>query len=118
LINLSRNIGASVGISFVTTMLARRAQFHQSVLVSHLSAYDGHFMNTVRALTQHFTALGADAATASRQAYGAVGVMMTQQSTLLAYLDNFWLLGVAALALVPFAFIMKKAKPGGPVAVH
>ena len=39
LINLFRNIGASVGISFVTTMLARRAQFHQSVLAAHANAY-------------------------------------------------------------------------------
>jgi len=49
LINLSRNIGGSVGISFVTTMLARRAQVHQSVLVTHLSGYNGHFMVAVRA---------------------------------------------------------------------
>jgi MFS transporter, DHA2 family, multidrug resistance protein len=118
LINLSRNIGASVGISFVTTMLARRAQFHQSVMVAHLSDYNGHFMNTVQVLTRHFTALGANAVTASRQAYGVVGAMVTQQSTLLAYIDNFWLLGISALALVPVAFIMKKAKPGGPIAVH
>ncbi len=118
LINLSRNIGASVGISFVTTMLARRTQFHQSVLITHLSDYNGHFLNTVQALTHHFTAMGADAVTASRQAYGVVGEMMTQQSTLLSYIDNFWLLGISSLVLVPFVFIMKKAKPGGPVAVH
>jgi len=44
--------------------------------------------------------------------------MVLQQSTLLAYIDNFWLLGMSALVLVPFVFIMKKAKPGGAVAVH
>jgi MFS transporter, DHA2 family, multidrug resistance protein len=118
LINLSRNIGASVGISFVTTMLARRAQFHQSVLVTHLSGYNGHFLYTVQALTHHFTASGADALTATRQAYGAIGDMVARQASLLAYIDNFWLLGMSALLLVPFAFIMKKAKPGGPIAVH
>jgi DHA2 family multidrug resistance protein len=118
LINLSRNIGASVGISFVTTMLARRAQVHQSTLVSHLSVYDGHFMATVRTLTHHFTASGADTMMAARQAYGVVGEMVARQASLLAYIDNFWLLGMSALMLVPFVFIMKKAKPGGPVAVH
>jgi DHA2 family multidrug resistance protein len=118
LINLSRNIGGSVGISFVTTMLARRAQAHQSVLVTHLSVYDRHFMGTVRALTHHFAASGADAVAAIRQAYATVGGMMVRQSILLAYLDNFWLLGISALVLVPFVFIMKKAKPGGAVAVH
>jgi DHA2 family multidrug resistance protein len=118
LINLSRNIGGSVGISFVTTMLARRAQVHQTALVSHLSVYDGHFMRTVQTMTHHFIASGANAVAATRQAYAAVGGMVLQQSTLLAYIDNFWLLGMSALVLVPFVFIMKKAKPGGPVAVH
>jgi DHA2 family multidrug resistance protein len=118
LINLSRNIGASVGISFVTTMLARRAQFHQSVLVAHLSPYDAHFMNTVRALGHGFVTSGAGAVTATKQAYTVIGGMVAQQSTLLAYIDNFWLLGVSALVLVPLTFLMKKSKPGGPIAVH
>jgi len=51
LINLSRNIGASVGISLSPPCWRGARKFHQSVLISHLSAYDGRFMNTVRALT-------------------------------------------------------------------
>ena len=43
---------------------------------------------------------------------------MARQASLLAYIDNFWLLGMCAILLVPFAFIMKKVKPGGPIAVH
>ena len=118
LINLSRNIGASVGISFVTTMLARRAQFHQTVLVSHLTTYNLHLMSSVRALGGSFGRFGAGALAASSQAYGAIGAMVAQQATLLAYLDNFFVLGVSALVLVPFTFLMKKAKPGGAIAVH
>jgi DHA2 family multidrug resistance protein len=118
LINLSRNIGGSVGISFVTTMLARRAQFHQSVLVTHLSNYNGHFMASVRALGYGFAASGAGAVTATRQAYAAIGGMVAQQSMLLAYIDNFWLLGLSALALIPLTFLMKESKHGGPLAVH
>jgi DHA2 family multidrug resistance protein len=118
LINLSRNIGGSVGISLVTTTLARRAQFHQSVMVAHLTPYDAHFMNTLRVLGHGFVASGASVATATRQAYAAIGGIVLQQSTLLAYIDNFWLLGMTALALVPFTFLMKKSRPGGPIAVH
>jgi MFS transporter, DHA2 family, multidrug resistance protein len=118
LINLSRNIGGSVGISLVTTMLARRAQFHQSVLVAHLSPYSAHFMNTVRVLEHGFASSGAGAVMATQQAYAAIGGMVAQQSSLLAYIDNFWLLGMSALALVPLTFLMKKSKPGGPIAVH
>jgi DHA2 family multidrug resistance protein len=118
LINLSRNMGGSVGISLVTTLLARRAQFHQSVLVAHLSPYNGHFVNTVRVLGHYFASSGAGAVTATKQAYAVIGRMVAQQSSLLAYIDNFWLLGITALALVPLTFLMKKSRPGGPIAVH
>jgi len=36
----------------------------------------------------------------------------------MAYIDCFWLLGIAALTMIPFVFLMKRAKPGGPIAVH
>ena len=118
LINLSRNIGGSVGISFVTTMLARRAQFHQTVLVSHLSSYNWRFLGAARTLAQDFATAGASTWTATRQAYAAIGGTITQQSSLLAYIDNFHVLGLICLALIPLTFLMKKSKPGGPVAVH
>ena len=118
LINLSRNIGGSVGISFVTTMLARRAQFHQSALVDHLNGYNGHFMAVVRALGHGFAVSGADAVTATKQAYAVIGGIVAQQSTLLAYIDNFQALGLICLALVPLTFLMKRPRTGGPLAVH
>jgi DHA2 family multidrug resistance protein len=52
------------------------------------------------------------------QAYGMVSNLVNQQATMLAYIDNFKLLGVAVLAMIPFVFLMKKVKPGGPMAVH
>jgi hypothetical protein len=47
-----------------------------------------------------------------------VSNLVTQQATMLAYIDNFKMLGVAVLAMIPFVFLMKKVKPGGPIAVH
>ena len=44
--------------------------------------------------------------------------MINQQATMLAYVDDFWLVGVAVVAMIPFVFLMKKVKPGGPMAVH
>jgi DHA2 family multidrug resistance protein len=118
LINLSRNIGGSMGISFVTTLLARRAQAHQSVLVTHLSSYNGHFMAAVRALGHRFAASGAGAVMGTKQAYAVMGGMLAQQSALLAYLDNFLALGLVCLALVPLTFLMKRPRTRGPIAAH
>ncbi len=47
-----------------------------------------------------------------------VANMLDRQATMLAYIDNFWLLGVSVLVMLPFVFLMKKVKPGGPIAVH
>jgi MFS transporter, DHA2 family, multidrug resistance protein len=118
LINLSRNIGGSVGISFVTTMLARRAQFHQSVITRTVDSGNGTLQAMLAASTRTLIAHGSSAHEAARQAYALVANQIDQQANMLAYIDNFWLIGVIVLAMIPFVFMMKRAKPGGPIAVH
>jgi DHA2 family multidrug resistance protein len=118
LINLSRNIGGSVGISFVTTMLARRAQVHQTNLVEHVNSGNGTLQATLHAATNTLIGHGSSAHEATRQAYGLVAARVDQQATMLAYIDNFWMLGAIVLIMIPFVFLMKKLKPGGPIAVH
>ncbi|MGA2002089.1 MAG: DHA2 family efflux MFS transporter permease subunit [Terriglobales bacterium] len=121
LMNLARNIGGSVGISFVTTMLARRAQFHQVRLSENLSAANPQFRSALRGLTNTFShngsGPGTGGGTASQHAYAMLQGNIIQQSTMLAYIDNFWLLGVVIMCLVPFVLLIKKSKPGGTV-VH
>jgi MFS transporter, DHA2 family, multidrug resistance protein len=118
LINLSRNIGASFGISFVTTMLARREQFHQAALVNHITNYQPHVTQLVNGIAHGFMVKGTSAIEATAKAYGVIGIMVARQATLLSYLDNFFLMGVCALAMIPLVFFMKKPKSGGPVAAH
>jgi len=119
LINLARNIGGSVGISFVTTLLARRAQFHQQVLVGHLTPLDQGYQGALQGASQALQSAGSNAAQALDQAQGLIYGNLVRQSNMLAFVDNFWLMAVICLALVPVMFVMKKAKPHrGPVAVH
>ena len=118
LINLARNIGGSVGISFVTTMLARRAQVHQANLTHRLNSGNGEFQNTITNLTHMLITRGSSPSEAAHQAYGIVANSLGRQATMLAYVDNFWMLGCAVAAMIPFVFLMKKVKPGGPMAVH
>jgi DHA2 family multidrug resistance protein len=122
LMNLARNIGGSVGISFVTTMLARRAQFHQVRLSENLSAANPEFRSALAGLTSRMSAggmgSGTGAGTASQHAYAMLQANVIRQSTMLAYLDNFWLLGVVIFCLIPFVFLIKKSKPGGGMVAH
>jgi DHA2 family multidrug resistance protein len=118
LINLARNVGGSVGISLVTTKLARNAQVHQANLTHDVYPGGGAFQSMMRHTTQVLMAHGASAQEASRQAYGLIASTVERQATMLAYIDNFQMLAIAVLIMIPFVFLMKKTKPGSPIAVH
>jgi DHA2 family multidrug resistance protein len=63
---------------------------------------------------------GSNGTQALTQAQGLIYGNLIRQSTMLAFVDDFWLMGVTFLALIPLMFLMKKAKPhaAGPVADH
>jgi DHA2 family multidrug resistance protein len=119
LMNLARNIGGSVGISFVTTGLSRRAQVHQGQLVERLNAANPQFQSTLRGLSNIFSGAGpgAGGSSAQQHAYAMLQGNVIRQSTMLAYIDNFWVLGVVIGCLIPCVFLIKKAKAAGMV-VH
>jgi DHA2 family multidrug resistance protein len=122
LMNLARNIGGSVGISFVTTGLARRAQFHQGQLVENLSAANPQFQSWLHGMTRTFSGggfgSGSGGGSAQQHAYAMMQANVIRQATMLAYIDNFWVLGIAIFCLIPFVFLIKKTKPGGEIVAH
>jgi MFS transporter, DHA2 family, multidrug resistance protein len=118
LMNLARNIGGSVGISFVTTLLARRTQFHQARLVENLSAASLKFQSVVEGMTSNFSGGGAGPGTAQQQAYAMLQSNVIRQATMLAYVDNFWVLGVIILCLIPTVLLIRKPNKGGEIVVH
>jgi MFS transporter, DHA2 family, multidrug resistance protein len=113
MINLARNMGGSIGISGLETILARRTQFHQNVLSAHTSQFDNAFQSSAAALTQSLTQAGYDAVTAGQVAYARLYAMMQVQAAWLAYIDTIWIYGLLCLSVVPLAFFMKRPKRGG-----
>jgi MFS transporter, DHA2 family, multidrug resistance protein len=112
LTNLCRNWGGSFGIAFVTTMLERRTQYHQSVLVSHITSADGSVRQFVNQASRYLMTRGTSGADAVHQAYGLTASMMTQQATLLAFMDCFHLLGLVVAIGLPLAFFIRYFKIG------
>ncbi len=108
-INFVRNIGSSVGTSAVTTILARRAQFHQAMLASHTHASNPLFQQSVASLAEQLRRAGAEHPQA--QAYAQIYGAMRRQSSTLSYIDTFWLLGVAALVMFLLSFLLRKNNP-------
>src|SRR5262249_44359930 len=117
LFNLMRNIGGSVGISAVTTMLARGAQAHQGFLAAHMTPYDSAYQQALQALTARLSAQLGEVA-AAKQAVAVMYSALIRQATLLSFVDNFRFLGVMCLLCIPTVLLLKKAKSHGPIAVH
>ena len=103
--SMPRNLGGSVGIAVVTTLLAQRSQFHQTTLVSHVTAWDPATRDRLAQWASHFVTRGSDAFTAERQAVAMLYRETVAQAQLLAYADDFWLLAMMFAAvplLLPF----------------
>jgi MFS transporter, DHA2 family, multidrug resistance protein len=119
LINFMRNIGSSIGTSMVTTLIARRAQFHQVYLVAHTTPAQPPFTQTAQSLGVRLSVLGLGASRAASQAFARLYNAVIAQATTLAYIDTFWFLAIGAGIMFVLSFALRRNKPGagGEVAV-
>jgi MFS transporter, DHA2 family, multidrug resistance protein len=113
LINLARNLGASMGISLAATMLDRRAQFHQASLAGDMHGGSGLYHSAMEQLSRMLMTRGENAARAAHVANGLLYQELQRQATMFAFVDNFWLMAMICVAVIPLLFLVKKAKPGG-----
>jgi MFS transporter, DHA2 family, multidrug resistance protein len=119
IINLARNIGASVGIATVTTMLDRRTQFHQARLMEGVNDYSVSYHNMLNGLQTKLVAAGSTVAHASAQAPGMIYNTVQRQAVMLAFIDNFKMLGVVFFSIIPVLLLMRKPRaPAGTISVH
>ena len=105
-----RNVGGSVGIAVVTTLLAQRSQFHQATLVSHVTVWDAETRAQLGRWAAHFLSQGADVFTAERRAVAMVYRETVAQAQLLAYADDFWLLAVMFAVVPLFLPLMRRIR--------
>jgi DHA2 family multidrug resistance protein len=115
-LNVVRNLGGAIGVSVMTAVLARRSQEHQATLVGHVNIWDPETADRLRAWARHFSARGADAFTAERQALGTLYREVTRQAELLAFADDFWLLFLlfcGSLVLLPLLRRVRLDAPKG-----
>jgi DHA2 family multidrug resistance protein len=116
--NVMRNIGASIGISIVLTLQFRFMQKHINTLGKNVSASNLRAANMISSLQQNFMAQGADVATATRRAYGAIWAILNRQAAMLSYNDVFFILSIVFLMMAPLILLMKRPKRGGAVVAH
>jgi len=116
---LMRNLGGSVGISFVTTLLARLTQTHLSMLAAHTVNGNSPFeaLRSGMAGAWHQRA-GGGMPDAMQHAGAQIYGMAQIQARLLSYVDVIWLMVALTAMLIPLPFLMRRPKKVGSVAVH
>jgi len=111
LLNLSRSVGGSIGISIVTLLLGRNLQISHADLASHVTPYS---------LPQVDPALIAHAGPVGVAAVAMLDLEINRQALMIAYIDDFYLMMLVTLASVPLLLLLRKARAqaaGGPPAV-
>jgi MFS transporter, DHA2 family, multidrug resistance protein len=110
-INLLRNIGGSVGIAMVETMIARREQFHQDVLSTHVTRARQAYRNVTSGLSADLFHRGLSQPQAARQTTLRIYNSVITQANVLSYIDVAWLIGVMCLLMIPLVLVLKQNNP-------
>jgi DHA2 family multidrug resistance protein len=114
--NLMRNIGGGAGIAITTTLLARSAQMHQTLLAGHMNPFNPVF--------QHWLAGGQAVAEGTGGAAGQDRVLalayglLVQQATLAAFIDVFRLLAIMCLMCLPGVLFLRRVRGAPALTVH
>jgi DHA2 family multidrug resistance protein len=120
LYNLLRNIGGSIGISVVNTIVARHEQIHRNELSASLNPARVEVRGAIQGVQHYLAAQGASPASAVQQSYALVGGALTGQARLWSYVDDFRYMALMCFACVPIVFALKKTvgKKGAVGAGH
>lgn len=110
--NLTRQLGGSIGIALLTTLLAQREAFHRAILVEKVSLYDPLTRERLEALTAALQSRGIEASVAHDQALMLLNQSVNLQAALLSFEDIFRVVGIAFLVSLPLLLFLGKPKAG------
>jgi DHA2 family multidrug resistance protein len=108
LMNVSRNLGGTFGISLVQTMLSRQSQIHQSQYVETLNPFNANYSSTIARMTRELMANGLPAADAARAATAELYNQLGRQVAMLSYVDVFHVLMWVVIVVLPLVLLLKK----------
>ena len=108
--SLTRQMGSSIGIALITTMVTRRMAAHRAVLVSHITDYRQPVLDRLHSMTAGFSAMNGDPVAAQHRALGIIDQIVNGQSALIAYSDIFSYVAAAFVVSLPLLLLLGGAK--------
>ena len=113
-----RNLGGSVGIAILSTVVTRREQFHDERIGESVTAFSLAAQGRLESIQAQFVARGFDPATAMNQAYGVVKRTVRRDANIMAFNDAFLIVGISLLIGGMMVWLCKKPSPGAAAAAH
>ena len=118
LYNMARNIGGSIGLALVGTVIDRREELHTDALREGITANSQLAQERIMQMSASFLQQHGDKALAQLQALKQLSLETIQQSVVLTYAGTFFILGIIMLCCVPLTLFLKKPKEGAAMAAH
>jgi DHA2 family multidrug resistance protein len=113
--NLTRQLGGSIGVAVLTTLLDERHAFHRAVLNEHLVAGDPAVSERLAMITRGLTAQGFSLDVAKQKALGVLELIVNREALVMSFNDTFWATGLLVVASVPLILLLGKAREGAEV---
>jgi DHA2 family multidrug resistance protein len=108
--NLMRNLGGSVGIATVATMLSRNTQTQYNIMGAHVTAFDMRTRMLLDQIRAGLMSRGMDFSTATNAAYAQLSGIVSQQAVMVAFVQLFRILALVFAVVMPLVFLMRRPR--------
>jgi DHA2 family multidrug resistance protein len=112
LFNMTRQLGGTIGIALISTILTKRIHFHNTMITEHINIYNPETLTRFTMYQQAFMSKGSDIATAQSKSLYVMQQTIQGQAVIMSYNDLFLILAAVYAVILPFIFFLKDPKPG------
>jgi DHA2 family multidrug resistance protein len=112
--SLTRQMGGSIGIAIITTLVAKQQFVHRAQLIYDASDLNPAYQDRLGANTSYFDTLTGDSIAAQSQALSLIDRAINAQAALLSYRDVFYFVGAIFVLTLPLILLLGKAARPAP----
>jgi len=113
LYNMARNLGGSIGLAIIGTVIDRRTTFHTAAIRESVSANSLIGQENLALNAANWFAHTGDMAYSQMRALGQLGAQIDLQAIVMTYSETFYLLAIALVACIPLALLLKTPRRDG-----
>jgi DHA2 family multidrug resistance protein len=110
--NLTRQLGGSIGVALLSTILDHRMAFHRSTLVEHVVSGDARTVERLNMFAHVFSARGASEAAAQSGALSMLDGLVQRQASVLSFNDTFFVVALLVLGFMPLVMLLGRPTQG------